>query len=728
MSSISANRRQNHSRRSKYTSVACFECQRRKSKEKRHRRTDREPSTVVGETTQNTAPSGTSSSSSSSSAPSAIPHHPNHKVKDHEFKPMETEFTTFDYSNEPSTTPLAFNSQSATLSGDRLQQLELALKLISNISPHALGGSSSSWNLNPGLSAPIDASTIVPNPFILEVAERMPDNVSLPSLLAETRRLLGADPSTDQMYLSRPGRQLSPTMVQLPRMSDMRCLIDVCSQRLSMYLPKIEYDESKAILPVATNSNGMRNVLTESKDFLLFSQLYLTMTIGQCLLSQSSGQDVSQARSFYHQGLSLVNQVPPIPVHWLGLAKVHCLRAVYLLQADELQAAVQAISSSIQFAWQCKLNDQNAWTSCNPEERRSRKSLWWAIYHLERQISQKVGQPYSINDKDVAVHDPLSREQLALCQDVEVLPVGISQDELYLQMSVDISRLRGNIWDKFFRAGCKASNNDEEVELMGLRISDLHRSVPQVFQWCNSVLGNQDKNSEPDLQISRRMIIHTRYTVLQLLVRQSPMRTEQVSLEQARFCHVLVSELVEIITAFITNYTLPRIKSLAYFMSSTLVACFYHLARILRNPLCGAERPATTRTFWKAIETLKLLATTVETAQRALSVLQNHTLAVIDDQFVNNVETANFARPHGYENDAIPMTEQWPSLSPSSTGLAQYLAGYYPNTGAMDVTSPVVETTLNPANFGQVSTSSLANGTVDTGKPPCPYFYLPYIG
>lgn len=347
------------------------------------------------------------------------------------------------------------------------------------------------------------------NQFVVEVTERKPDNISLPSLLAATQRLLGSS-SGNSPLLSRTGRQLSPLSVQLPEVQYIRCLFDVCSTRLSMYLPKVEYNEisSKVIQPVPMTGVGVGSLLIESTDFLLYSQLYIIMSLGRCLQSREDlGRDTSEAASFYHQSMSLMHDVPSIPAHWVGMARFHFLRAIYLMQADDLQAAGQAISASLQYAWQCKLNDQSVW-SCKPQESLSRKRLWWAIYCMERRLCQKIGKPSGICDKEVAVDDLVSKEQLMVCQDLDVLPEQISQDDLHLQILVNISRLWGKVWDKFFRAGSHTSDSDEEVDMMSLRISHLHRNVPAIFQWSNSILDNLVEGSELDLHTSRRLVIH----------------------------------------------------------------------------------------------------------------------------------------------------------------------------------------------------------------------------
>ncbi|KLO96786.1 Uncharacterized protein LW93_10166 [Fusarium fujikuroi] len=326
-----------------------------------------------------------------------------------------------------------------------------------------------------------------------------------------TRRLLASDPNGDSPLLSRPSRQLSPTSVQLPEGQYMRCLFDVCRSRLAMYLPKVEYNEinSKTIQPVLSKEVDANSLLTESRDYLLYSQLYVTMSLGRCLQTRENpGRDISEAASFYYQSMALINDVPSIPAHWVGMSKFHFFRAIYLMQADDLQAAVQAISASLQYAWQSKLNDQSAWPSCNPRESLSRKRLWWAIYCMERRLCQKIGKPSGICDKEVAVDDLVSKEQLMACQDLDVLPEQVNQDDLHLQILVDISRLWIKVWDKFFRAGRHTSNKDEEVDMMSLRISHLHRNVPAMFQWSNSTLESVVEGSELDLQTSKRLVIH----------------------------------------------------------------------------------------------------------------------------------------------------------------------------------------------------------------------------
>ncbi|KAF4334028.1 hypothetical protein FBEOM_12156 [Fusarium beomiforme] len=422
------------------------------------------------------------------------------------------------------------------------------------------------------------------------------------------------------------------------------------------------------------------------------------------------GQDVSEAWSFYYQSLSLMSEVPSIPAHWLGLAKFHLFRAIFLMQADDLQAAVQAISSSLQYAWQAKLNDQDAWLLCDPQEVLSRKKLWWAIYCMERRLCQKIGKPSGICDKEVAVDDLLSREQLAACQDLEVLPDHISQDELHLQLLVDMSRLWGKIWDKFFRAGCTACNNDEKVDMMGLRITHLHRGVPVTFRWSNSLLDGVTKDCELDLQTSRRLVLHVRYTLLRILIRQNPSRTEPINLEQARFCYALVCEVVDILAAFIAAYSLPCITSLAYFISSTLIECSYHIARILQNPVCRGERPTVMSTLEKLTDMLKLLAPTVKTAQRAVSILRPHSTSPAEGVSLSDSQASDLRGSARFGDTGL--------CSPSIA-----------NIGDQSLHTFGAQTPFGDAAFGlPFSGEGVVNETTDVDELLFPYFYLPDIG
>jgi hypothetical protein len=55
---------------------------------------------------------------------------------------------------------------------------------------------------------------------------------------------------------------------------------------------------------------------------------------------------------------------------------------------------------------------------------------------MERRLSQKVGKPSAIRDEEMAVDGLCSREQLAACQDLEVLAGSIGQDDLHLRYNV----------------------------------------------------------------------------------------------------------------------------------------------------------------------------------------------------------------------------------------------------------------------------------------------------
>ncbi|KAL9560680.1 hypothetical protein ACKAV7_015171 [Fusarium commune] len=531
-------------------------------------------------------------------------------------------------------------------------------------------------------------------------------------------------------------RHLEATLQTIAKLSSRSVANSVGScTRLSMYLPKVEYNDinSKVIQPVLMAEVGVGSLLIESTDFLLYSQLYIIMSLGRCLQSREDpGRDTSEAASFYDQSMSLINDVPSIPTHWVGMARFHFFRAIYLMQADDLQAAGQAISAPLQYAWQSKLNDQSVWPSCNPRESLSRKRLWWAIYCMERRLCQKIGKPSGICDKEVAVDDLVSKEQLVVCQDLDVLPEQISQDDLHLQILVDISRLWGKVWDKFFRAGSHTSNSDEEVDMMSLRISHLHRNVPAIFQWSNSTLDNLVEGSELDLHTSRRLVIHVRYTLLRLLVRQNPTRTEPVNIEQARFCHMLVSEVVDTLSKLIAVYSIPRIASLAYFIASALTECSYHVAAVLHNPICKAERLPALRTMKKLIESLKLLSPSVKAAQRAYSILHPQAMSAFQS-FMNCGETSDGSnapvqfQETGVEAYLQSMFESWPGLPLASPCLPQSFEGCSAILNEIEIASSDhlrFETSSGGAALGLPFSADGAANATDMDELSFPYLYF----
>ncbi|KAM6532618.1 hypothetical protein FALCPG4_005672 [Fusarium falciforme] len=374
-------------------------------------------------------------------------------------------------------------------------------------------------------------------------------------------------------------------------------------------------------------------MLVESRDVVLFSQLYLTLALGPCLSGLDTvGKDASEGWSFYHWGSSLINEVQVTPTHWIDLTKLHLLRATCLTQADGLQAALQAIWLSVPFALQAKLNDQATWPSLIPRAAASRKRLWWAIYCMDRRLAQKCGRPCHIREEEIIVDDHLTRDQLVACQDLELLPGGISHEELHLQLLVDISRLLGKLWDTFFRAGHQTSHEDEEVGMMDLRISHLPRTVPVSFRWTDSLLDGVTSDSKLDLQTSRRLVVHIRLTLLRLLIRQNPKRTTRVSLEKSKFCSKYACEAVDLLAAFTVAYSPDRISPLGYFIASSLIEYSYHIAGVLQNPDCREELPIARKTPGKLLETMELLAPACKTAQRALRLLRPYAPETAMDQ------------------------------------------------------------------------------------------------
>ena len=119
------------------------------------------------------------------------------------------------------------------------------------------------------------------------------------------------------------------------------------------------------------------------------------------------------------------------------------------------------------------------------------------------------------------------------------------------------------------------------------------------------------------------MYAFQRINLLRMIIRQNPL-TAPKTLESAHFCAFLASDTIEAIATFVENSS--NLNCFGYFMTASILECMYHLVQMLQNSSLATDRAAALSSFQAAYQLLEDLATTVDSAKRALKTLNESVL------------------------------------------------------------------------------------------------------
>lgn len=165
------------------------------------------------------------------------------------------------------------------------------------------------------------------------------------------------------------------------------------------------------------------------------------------------------------------------------LATIQCmmLQACYLFTATVAchEAAYSVVAQAVRLCHQIGLHNQTSWQDCSPFETHMRQRVFWAIYALDRNISQACKVPYLMRDSEIDVDLPLrvDDDQLGTSEELPEECPAISVVSYQHEM-VRCSRLVSDVWDNV--AGVKASKtlDPEFIAIMDARILYLTSTLP----------------------------------------------------------------------------------------------------------------------------------------------------------------------------------------------------------------------------------------------------------
>lgn len=352
-----------------------------------------------------------------------------------------------------------------------------------------------------------------------DVLATRPRSISLSSQLQSLRDLVCTDLKQQQQQQQQP-----PVMsvrdhshhhplsfrralaVELPRPARLKTLLNVYFRDVDSYFPFIERERTEAhILQALTRIGYAEHQHIVDVDFHSHSTIALLcnmIAVAECFCASSDRrtEDARPGWTIFVWGRKVLQYCSSPKYVDLDLIRYHALSAEYLMQSEMLQAASQAISNAAQLAMLVRLNDQRAWRKLlSEQELHDRKTLWWAVYFLDRKISQRIGGPYCIRDNEVAVSEfsfesPFSSPR--------------ARTQNYMQALVSLAKLWTQIWDSFFATAAPKPADSREIEVMDTRVLVAQRELPSELTWSTGLLDDAYiLHGETEPQIRRRLSI-----------------------------------------------------------------------------------------------------------------------------------------------------------------------------------------------------------------------------
>jgi hypothetical protein len=340
------------------------------------------------------------------------------------------------------------------------------------------------------------------------------NSLSLSSQLRAIRGLFIPNSS-----LSAPTATEFIITVELPTPAQTHHLLGIFFRDFDSFFPMLNRRDIECRIFQALSTLEYREnhhtVRVDHSQHSLIAMFAAMIAIAACLdCNSSKTADGAELRwVMYHQGCKLIQHVKPLRTSDLDTIRYHVLTATYLMHSENLMLASQALLAAINLATATKLNEQAAWSDCSPAEQLDRQKLWWTMYFLDRRLGQKGGRAYFIRDSEVAVSE-FSRElailpTLSSLQSQSLLCEGNSSPSYdYFQVLINLGKIWGLIWDKFFAAAAPCRGEWQEIEIMDARILLIRHLLPPHLTWNTEMVSEYIVSREQEPLTRRRLTIY----------------------------------------------------------------------------------------------------------------------------------------------------------------------------------------------------------------------------
>ncbi|OGE51819.1 hypothetical protein PENARI_c012G11376 [Penicillium arizonense] len=542
--------RKEGSKRDKYTSQACFECQRRKVKGSPY------VPAVEPEASSATTPGET-----------------NKKYRCRKSAPER---------NKDVADALFFN-MSVSESDQSLKRRSPSMSNISDndiFENRSVGSFRSYQDIPSPLKEPMESDT-------LGVATPSLNSLPIGSQLNALRQLRQPSATGDPSDPSQSG--LATVTLQEPQV--LWELVNVFFQEFESYFPCLNqaviYERLSMVLSLHGYEYGNHRIVIGPEHCKIIAILLNMLAYAESLthpVESCKPRPVSQS---YVQGLKLMQYFNKLHECDLETVIYHTTSSAFLLEMSMHHMALQSITQGFQIALKIGLNNQTLWPN-DDSDLVSRQGLWWTLYFLDKRITQKCGITYFLREDESAVSDFSKLKN----------HMGSSKHEI-LQSLISFSRLWAHIWDGFFSPQAPKVDDWEESQMMDTRIVLSYRQIPASLHWKSSMVAEY-MCVEGDTHIRQRLIVFLRFQSLRLSIRHKPLTFTEHDIERRKTSVSICEAIIEAIRSYMTMAT--SLKPSGYILTTSLVEILYHIlpeecdpkpiipGELLKGMVCAASQ------------------------------------------------------------------------------------------------------------------------------------------
>lgn len=327
-----------------------------------------------------------------------------------------------------------------------------------------------------------------------------------------------------------------------------------------------------------------------------------------------------------------------------NIVTIQCLflKSHYLLYLEKGDSAFDTMGRIVHLCFLLRLHNQSAWTNCSDYEIHMRQRIFWSVFNQERILAINCGVPYLIRELDFKVDFPKHFDDKAIIpgqplQAVESIERSFSS---YLFCAAKWGKLAGEIWDSLFSVNAQTPlGRDSEFRItMDARILYTLSQFPSHLQWERNVrhlVGNSDI---PPYLFRQALILHLQMNQLRLHLRQESMLGLKYNRTIAEECVLIATSSVNAIHAYYhSRYhkQTNRYSSILYLMGSLLIL----VCVIVKSDNDQCTRSQAIESFKKGLYIHNELSTNFTMARHALH--RMHRIIGRTQEVINSFQTAD---------------------------------------------------------------------------------------
>lgn len=404
--------------------------------------------------------------------------------------------------------------------------------------------------------------------------------IGLGSQIEALKKLGCRSSSTKARQLSVHSAASPQLTVRLPPPHTLWALVTVFLAEFGCYFPCLHGDKVRQQLASTLAVAGYDEYRTEmcigDPECEIIAVLLNMLAYAEALTQSSSAADNLKPHlgaERYYQGVKIMEHFGKVHANDLLTTIYHTTACAYLLEMGMLQMSFQSVNRAFQSALCIGLNDEHRWpVNAEAEDIACRQSLWWTIFFLDKRIAQKIGIAYCVRQAECAVTE----------YGIDHGKRGSQSHHDFLQSMILFSQLWAQIWDAFYSPRATAADHkqkgDEEYAWEQLKLTDIkiilaYRRIPSRLSWSSQKVGDYVSSGDGEKEIRRRLLVFLRFAFLRLSIRYQPIPHNRPDCERRRSCISICVAVIEAIRAYTALFGYH--KPSGHVLTSALVECLY---------------------------------------------------------------------------------------------------------------------------------------------------------